>query len=111
MTTEETIQQQITGTPVVLYMKGTPQTPQCGFSAATVQALADCGQKFSFVNILENPDIRSTLPNMFDWPTFPQLYIKGELVGGCDIIVDMHKNGELKPLLVDAWQEDANAAG
>lgn len=110
MTTEETIQQQITGTPVVLYMKGTPHAPQCGFSAATVQALTDCGQKFSFVNILENPDIRSTLPGMFDWPTFPQLYIKGELVGGCDIIIDMHKNGELKPLMDDAWKADASAA-
>ena len=105
MSIEKTIRQQITENPVVLYMKGTPQMPQCGFSAQTIQALSECGQKFSFVNILENPEIRSTLPTLFDWPTFPQLYIKGELVGGCDIVVDMHNNGELQPMMEGAWQE------
>ncbi len=80
-------------------MKGTPYQPQCGFSARTVQALIECEAEFAYVDILENPEIRSTLPNISDWPTFPQLFVKGELMGGCDIITEMHTAGELKKAL------------
>jgi monothiol glutaredoxin len=82
-------------------MKGTPQFPQCGFSARTVEALTQIGEPFAYVNILENPDIRSTLPRIANWPTFPQLWINGELIGGCDIVMEMTQKGELA-LLVKA---------
>lgn len=100
--TIETIKEQITGNPILLYMKGTPRMPQCGFSAQAVQALMSCGERFAFVNILENPDIRAELPKYANWPTFPQLWVNGELVGGCDIIVEMAANGELQSLIKDA---------
>src|SRR3990167_9678874 len=95
----EKIKSQIAENPIILYMKGTPQQPQCGFSARAVEALTSCGREFAFVNILENPDIRATLPKYANWPTFPQLYIKGELIGGCDIIVELMHKGELKKLV------------
>ena len=101
-TIETTIRSQISDNPILLYMKGTPSAPQCGFSLRTVQCLIDCAQRFSYVDILSNPGIRATLPQIADWPTFPQLYVDGELVGGCDIVVEMHGNGELKPLLEEA---------
>lgn len=100
--TIETIKQQISENPILLYMKGTPQLPQCGFSAQAVQALMACGERFAFVNILDNPEIRAELPKYASWPTFPQLWINGELVGGCDIIVEMYQNGELEPMIKDA---------
>ncbi|MFD1384195.1 Grx4 family monothiol glutaredoxin [Rhodanobacter aciditrophus] len=100
--TIETIKEQITGNPILLYMKGNPRMPQCGFSAQAVQALMSCGERFAFVNILENPDIRAELPKYANWPTFPQLWVNGELVGGCDIIVEMAANGELQSLIKDA---------
>ena len=103
--TLEKIKGQVKTYPILLYMKGTPQFPQCGFSARAVQALAECGFRFSYVNILENPDIRATLPSYSDWPTFPQLYIKGELVGGSDIIAELHSKGELKTMLAGAAAE------
>lgn len=81
-------------------MKGTPEAPSCGFSAQAVQALSFCGEKFAYVNILENPDIRSELPKYANWPTFPQLWIDGELIGGCSIILEMLENGELKKLIL-----------
>ena len=93
------IQQQIDENPIILYMKGSPQAPQCGFSAQTVQCLVTCGQRFAYVDVLSNPDIRATLPGYANWPTFPQLYVKGELIGGCDIITEMHESGELEPLI------------
>ena len=80
----ESIKQQIAENPIILYMKGSPQAPQCGFSAQTVQCMVACGQRFAYVDILSNPEIRSTLPGYADWPTFPQLWVDGELVGGCD---------------------------
>ena len=95
----EEIKSQIADNPVLLYMKGVPEAPQCGFSAHTVQALKACDAEFESVNILERQDIRQALPGIANWPTFPQLYIKGELIGGCDIVVEMHQNGELKSLL------------
>lgn len=104
--TLDAIKDQISSNPVLLYMKGTPQMPQCGFSAQTVQALMDCGQQFAFVNILEHPDIRQELPKYADWPTFPQLWLQGELVGGCDIVLDLHAQGELKTMV----EEAANSA-
>ena len=107
-TTLENIQKQISENPILIYMKGTPQLPQCGFSAQTVQALMSCGERFAFVNVLDNPDIRSELPKYANWPTFPQLWVEGELVGGCDIVVEMYQNGELEPLIKEAAQR-ANA--
>ena len=100
------IKQQIDSNPILLYMKGSPSAPQCGFSAQTVQCLIDCGQRFAYVDILSNPAIRHTLPVIANWPTFPQLYVQGELVGGCDIVTEMHENGELKPLLDSASEAE-----
>jgi monothiol glutaredoxin len=94
-----TIKQQIGENPIILYMKGSPQAPQCGFSAKTIECLVGCGQRFAYVDILSNPDIRSTLPGHANWPTFPQLWVDGELVGGCDIITEMFEAGELHTLL------------
>lgn len=102
MDTLETIKQQIANNKVILYMKGSPERPQCGFSARAVQALTDCGATFTHVDVLANPDIRQTLPGYANWPTFPQLYINGELIGGCDIIVELQQSGELQQLLQTA---------
>src|SRR5688500_9488280 len=100
MDTQEKIKQQVTGNPVVLYMKGTPQFPQCGFSALAVQALNACGvQNFYSVNVLENPDIRQGIKEYANWPTIPQLYVKGEFVGGSDIVREMYESGELHETL------------
>lgn len=101
-TTLDTIKEQLSSNPVLLYMKGSPQMPQCGFSGQSVQALMACGQKFAFVNILEHPDIRAELPKYANWPTFPQLWLKGELVGGNDIILDLHQQGELQKMIEEA---------
>ena len=95
----ETIKQQVTENPVILYMKGSPNAPQCGFSQRTSQAVMACGQRFAYVDVLANPDIRTNLPVYGNWPTFPQLWVKGELVGGCDIVTEMHEKGELKTLM------------
>ena len=103
------IKEQITSNPILLYMKGAPQAPQCGFSAQTVQCLIDCGERFAYVDILSNPDIRATLPGYADWPTFPQLWVEGELVGGCDIITEMHEDGELQTLIKAAAARHADA--
>ncbi len=101
----DTIREQISSNPVILYMKGSPQAPQCGFSAQTVQCLMQCGERFAYVDILSNPEIRATLPEYSDWPTFPQLYVEGELVGGCDIISEMFQSGELQSLLKEAAEK------
>ncbi len=98
----ERIQSQLSSAPVVLYMKGTPDFPQCGFSAQTVSALRASKAKFEHVNIFEDPEVRDALKTYSNWPTFPQLYVNGELIGGCDIVVEMYKNGELKQLLAEA---------
>jgi len=100
----ESLREQIEGNPIILYMKGSPQAPQCGFSARTVQALMACGQRFAYVDILAHPEIRANLPKYGDWPTFPQLWVEGELVGGCDIVAEMFENGELKELVEGAAQ-------
>jgi monothiol glutaredoxin len=98
----EKIKQQIEGNAVILYMKGSPKMPQCGFSARAAQCIEACGVEFAFVDILANPDIRQMLPAYSDWPTFPQLFVKGELVGGSDIILEMFQQGELETILRDA---------
>jgi monothiol glutaredoxin len=100
------IKDHLAASPVVLFMKGTPDFPQCGFSAQTAAALKACNAKFAHVNIFEDPELREALKGYSNWPTFPQLYVKGELVGGCDIAVDMFRSGELKELL-----EEAGAVG
>ncbi|MDP6968983.1 MAG: Grx4 family monothiol glutaredoxin [Gammaproteobacteria bacterium] len=102
MDTIDVIKDQITNNNILLYMKGTPKFPQCGFSSQAVQALMACGERFAFVNILEHPDIRAELPKYANWPTFPQLWINGELVGGCDIIVEMSQTGELAEMVAAA---------
>lgn len=95
----EKIRQQIESAPIVLYMKGTPQFPQCGFSSHVVQALNACGAGFNSFNVLEDPEIRQNLPRYSNWPTFPQLYINGELVGGCDIVIELYQRGELQSMV------------
>lgn len=94
----ERIKQQVSENPVLLYMKGTPDFPQCGFSARTSQILNACGVKYGHVNVLAEPDIRANLPKFSNWPTFPQLFVKGELIGGCDIAIEMFESGELRKL-------------
>lgn len=106
MDVNERIKAQIEGNPVLLYMKGTPDFPQCGFSGQTVAALKSIGKPFAFVNIFEDPEIREGLKAYSNWPTFPQLYVNGELVGGCDIVVEMYQSGELQEMLAG----DATAA-
>ena len=103
----DNIKQQITENPIILYMKGSPQAPQCGFSAQTIECMVACGQRFAYVDILTNPEIRANLPAYGNWPTFPQLWVGGELVGGCDIITDMHDKGELKPMIDEALGDQA----
>jgi len=98
----EQIREQIESNAILLYMKGSPNQPQCGFSARTVQALMACGERFAYVDVLSNPDIRASLPQYANWPTFPQLWVKGELIGGCDIVSEMHESGELATLIKEA---------
>ncbi|MFT4863145.1 MAG: monothiol glutaredoxin [Pseudohongiellaceae bacterium] len=99
MSIESTIQEQIDSNSILLYMKGSPEQPQCGFSSQATQLLMACGKRFAYVDILSNPDVRAALPSISNWPTFPQLFIDGELVGGCDIITEMHESGELQTLI------------
>ena len=96
------IKQQVTENPVVLYMKGTPSIPQCGFSSRAAEALKACGQEFAYVNVLADPEIFQNLPRFADWPTFPQVYVNGELIGGHDITLELFQKGELKPMLQEA---------
>ncbi|AKX49616.1 glutaredoxin [Thiopseudomonas alkaliphila] len=103
----ETIKDQIASNPILLYMKGSPNAPQCGFSQRASQALMSCGERFAFVDILQNPEIRANLPGYANWPTFPQLWVQGELVGGCDIIMEMYESGELQTLVKGAAPAEA----
>ena len=99
MSVQEIIKQQVTSSPVVLYMKGTPQFPQCGFSARALQILKACGvSELTTVNVLEEPEIRQSIKEYANWPTIPQLYVNGEFVGGSDIMTEMYQNGELQKL-------------
>lgn len=99
MSIEQTIKDQIESNSILLYMKGSPDAPQCGFSAQTTQVLMACGKRFAYVDVLSNPEIRANLPQISNWPTFPQLFIDGELIGGCDIVTDLHEKGELQALV------------
>lgn len=107
MSIESTIQEQIDSNSILLYMKGSPEQPQCGFSSQATQLLMACGKRFAYVDILSNPDVRATLPSISNWPTFPQLFVDGELVGGCDIITEMYESGELQTLIESAGGEKA----
>jgi monothiol glutaredoxin len=100
MDVKEVIRKQVTENPIVLYMKGTPEAPMCGFSAAAVQILEACGaDNVATVNVLEDPDIRQGIKDYSHWPTIPQLYVKGEFVGGTDIMREMYQSGELQKLI------------
>jgi len=101
MDVQERIKQQVGDNAVLLYMKGTPDFPQCGFSARTVAALNACGAPFAYVNVLEDPEVREGIKQYSNWPTIPQLYVKGELIGGSDIVVEMYESGDLKNLLAE----------
>ena len=105
----ETIKRQISENPILLYMKGSPQAPQCGFSAKTIECMVGCGQRFAYVDILRNPEIRATLPSYAEWPTFPQLWVDGELVGGCDIVTEMFESGELEALLSETTERHTDS--
>ena len=102
MTLTEQISHDIKNTPIILYMKGTPEMPMCGFSSKTVDALKQCGKEFAYVNVILDQEVMQDLPKFKDWPTFPQLYIKGELIGGCDITLDLFDSGELKKIIDEA---------
>ncbi|MFN5745813.1 MAG: Grx4 family monothiol glutaredoxin [Methylococcaceae bacterium] len=101
----ERIKSQLSENPVILYMKGTPNFPQCGFSGRAVQILHQCGVPFVHVNIFEDPELRENLKTFSNWPTFPQLYVNGELVGGCDIMMDMFQKGDLQKMLAETTPE------
>ena len=106
MDIQQRIKEQVTGNPVVLYMKGTPQFPQCGFSSLAVQVLNACGvQEFFSVNVLADPEIRQGIKEFAQWPTIPQLYVNGEFVGGSDILKEMYQSGELQKLLQGVAQK------
>lgn len=109
-TTRERIQTEVDANDVLLFMKGTPVFPQCGFSAAVIQVLSHLQVKFSSINVLEDPDIRDGIKQYSDWPTIPQLYVKGEFVGGCDIIREMYETGELKTFLEEKGLHSEPAA-
>ncbi len=102
MKTEDKIRLQIESNPVLLYMKGSPAKPECGFSAKAVAALKSTGMDFAYIDVLQNPFVREKLPSLSRWPTYPQLFVAGELVGGADIIEEMNLAGQLKPLLESA---------
>ncbi len=103
MTVVDRIRNEVESHPIVLFMKGTPQFPMCGFSSRTVQALKAAGaESLHTVNVLEDPEIRANLPRYSNWPTFPQLFINGELIGGCDITLELHESGELARIVSEA---------
>ena len=99
MSVNERIEEIVKGNDVVLFMKGSPQFPQCGFSSRTVEALKACEADFIHIDVLQQPEVRQNLPAYSQWPTFPQMFIDGELVGGCDIVMDLYQRGELKKMI------------
>jgi len=107
----EIIDQQVKSNPVLIYMKGTPQIPMCGFSSRAVQALRACDADFAFVNVLEDAEVFENLPRYANWPTFPQIYINGELIGGCDITLELYQRGELQKMVDDLKAQKEAAAG
>ncbi len=99
METIDRIKQQVTENPILIYMKGTPQMPMCGFSSRTIEVLKSYGKEFAYVNIIADPEVHRALPEFSEWPTFPQVFVGGELIGGCDITLEMHERGELEAVL------------
>ncbi len=102
----ERIRTTVESTPIVLFMKGTPEFPMCGFSSRTVKALRNVNAPFAAINVLEDPEVRANLPRYSNWPTFPQLFIAGELMGGCDIALELHDSGELERIVRDVQKAD-----
>jgi monothiol glutaredoxin len=102
MSTEDKIKKQLAENPIIIYMKGTPDMPSCGFSAKAVAAIKSTGVDFAWINVLESPFILEKLPSISNWPTYPQLFVNGEIIGGCDIVEELLANGELAPLLKQA---------
>ena len=102
MPISERIRSLVEAAPVVLFMKGTPQFPMCGFSSRAAQALKECAASYKHINVLEDPEVRANLPRFSNWPTFPQLFVNGELIGGCDIVVELHAQGELARIVAEA---------
>ncbi|RMD71343.1 MAG: Grx4 family monothiol glutaredoxin [Gammaproteobacteria bacterium] len=101
----ERIKKQVEENPILLYMKGTPQMPMCGFSARAAQVLQACGVPFAYVNVLEDREIFENLPRFADWPTFPQFYLRGELIGGSDIMIELYQRGELQKMVKEAAEQ------
>ena len=110
MDVTERIQKLLNDSPVILFMKGTPQFPMCGFSSRASQALKACGVPYAYVNVLEDGEIYEALPKFADWPTFPQVYINGELIGGCDITLELYQKGELQKLTQGAVAKKSQSA-
>ncbi len=107
----ERIQQMVDSHPVVIFMKGTPQMPQCGYSSRAAQALGACGEEFAYVNVLTDPEVFENLPRFQNWPTFPQIYINGELIGGCDITLELYQKGELQKMVKEAMAKAKGGEG
>jgi len=105
MNVQDKIREQVASNPIILYMKGTPQFPQCGFSGRATQLLQACGAKFASVNVLAEPEIREGIKQFSDYPTIPQLFIKGQLIGGSDIMMELYQKGELQKLVAEAQSE------
>lgn len=110
MTVMQRIHAIVTENPVVIFMKGTPDFPQCGYSSRASQALAACSQPFAHVNVLEDPEVYENLPRYADWQTFPQIYINGELIGGCDITLELYRTGELQRMIRESVQGSGSPA-
>lgn len=109
MDINERIRSIVTSNPVVIFMKGTPEMPRCGFSARASEALRQCGE-FAHVNIFDEPEIHRALPQFSNWPTFPQIFVNGELVGGCDISMELYQRGELQQMVKDAHKKAGTKA-
>ena len=107
MNTQEKIRQQLADNPIILYMKGTPEAPSCGFSAKAAAALKSTGVAFAYVNVLDSPFIMERLPEVSNWPTYPQLFVNGEIIGGCDIVEELLMSGELATMLKQAAADAA----
>ncbi len=103
------IKEQVESNPIIIYMKGTPQMPQCGFSSRAAEAMKQAGVEFAYVNVLADPEIFQNLPRFADWPTFPQIYINGELIGGCDITLELAERGELQKMMQEAAKKKESA--
>lgn len=105
MDVQERIKSAVEENDIIIFMKGSPESPQCGFSMRTTEALKACNAEFAYVDILAEPEVRAGLPQFSNWPTFPQVFVKGELIGGCDIVMDLFQKGELQTLIDEACKD------